>query len=59
MLNMKKIAVLKERIVENFDMMIDKDTPSAEVMCAYLRAVDSLTQAYAAIQRDAIEKEGE
>lgn len=59
MLSMRKIAVFKERIIENFDMMIDKDTPSAEVMCAYLRAVDSLAQVYVAMQRDAIEKESE
>ena len=30
----------------------------AEVMCAYLRAVDSLTQAYVDIQRNALENEG-
>ena len=59
MLNMKKIAVFKDRVVVNFDMMIDKNTTSTEVMCAYLRAVDSLSQAYATIQRDAIEKESE
>ena len=59
MLNMNKIALYKERIIENFDMMIQEDTPATEVMCAYLRAVDSLAQAFVAIQRDAIEKESE